>query len=327
MFGFARGRRIGVDLEYVRADINVVGLARSYFSTDEFRPFSRLRASEQCEAFYRAWTRKEAYLIACGEGLSFGLDQVEVSLIPTEPAIIWNILGFPNVSEGWTLKHLSPAAGYLGAAAVESKRVEFRFFKLAHTQLARGPAERCFVAGSDAGNAKSHFLGQSLYNLHVEKRKIIFCHRINRDAISCQIGPAPLRIPITYLGPTSSVKKRVIRPANGPGYRLAFSRFFHISPKRRGGRRGTRSPAGLSHRPSLLLQTRAATRPVCDVSMPSKSGRSVASRLLCRRSHLGMSAPRRSRNASLDQFTSLSLTYVVHLRIVTLSTSHGPASL
>lgn len=135
LFGFVRGRRIGVDLEYVRPDINVVGLARSYFSPDEFRRFSRLRASEQCEAFYRAWTRKEAYLKALGEGLSFGIDRVEVTFFPHEPAMLRKVSGMPSGSENWTLKDLPLAPSYLGAASVEGRSVTFKFSQLTARSL------------------------------------------------------------------------------------------------------------------------------------------------------------------------------------------------
>ena len=135
LFGFARGRRIGVDLEYVRPDINVVGLARSYFSPDEFRRFSCLRASEQCVAFYRGWTRKEAYLKALGEGLSFGIDRVEVTFLPHEPAMLNKVFGMPGGSENWTLKDLLLAPSYLGAAAVEGRSVTFKSSQLIDRSL------------------------------------------------------------------------------------------------------------------------------------------------------------------------------------------------
>lgn len=126
LFGFARGRRIGVDLECVREDADVLGLAKRYFSPDEFRQLRGLPASAQCEAFYCAWTRKEAYLKACGEGLSFGPERVEVSFIPAQPAMILKVAGARDVSEHWTLQHLSPGPGYLGAAAVEGSSITFR---------------------------------------------------------------------------------------------------------------------------------------------------------------------------------------------------------
>ena len=129
LIGFVRGRRIGVDVEYVRRDIDVLGLAKSYFSPEEFQRLRILPQSEQCEAFYRAWTRKEAYLKGCGEGLSSGLERVEVSFMPAERAIIRKTTGVCSGSERWTLKHLSLAAGYVGAAAVESRNAKFKFFR------------------------------------------------------------------------------------------------------------------------------------------------------------------------------------------------------
>ena len=130
LFGFARARRIGVDLEYVHPDIDALALAKRYFSPDEFWRLHRLPASRQNEAFYCAWTRKEAYLKACGEGLSFGLERVEVSFSPAEPPRIRAVAGVPNVSAAWTLKHLSPAPSYLGAVAVEGRSVIFKLFRL-----------------------------------------------------------------------------------------------------------------------------------------------------------------------------------------------------
>jgi len=55
---------------------------------------------------------------------------MEVSFILAEPATIWKTSGASNVSQRWTLKHLLPAAGYIGAAAVESRSATFKFFRL-----------------------------------------------------------------------------------------------------------------------------------------------------------------------------------------------------
>src|SRR4029077_16388359 len=114
----------------VRPNVDALALAKRYFSPDEFRRLRRLPASRQSEAFYCAWIRKEAYLKACGEGLSFGLERVEVSFSPAEPPRIRAVAGVPNVSAAWTLQHLSPAPGYLGAVAVEGRRVTFKLFRL-----------------------------------------------------------------------------------------------------------------------------------------------------------------------------------------------------
>jgi 4'-phosphopantetheinyl transferase len=129
LLGFLLGHRIGVDLERVRAEIDVEDLANRFFSPTEFRKLRALPADQQREAFYCAWTRKEAYLKGRGEGLSYGLDRVEVSLAPSEPPMIIKTFDDPNVSQRWTVQHLSPEPGYVGAAAVEANNIEFRCFK------------------------------------------------------------------------------------------------------------------------------------------------------------------------------------------------------
>jgi 4'-phosphopantetheinyl transferase len=127
LFGFARGHKIGVDVERIRPDIDVEDLAARYFSPNEFKKLRSLPADRQREAFYCGWTRKEAYLKARGEGLSFPLDRVEVSLTPNEPAIL-KASGDPRLSRRWIVEHLSPAPGYIGAAAVEARDIAFRGF-------------------------------------------------------------------------------------------------------------------------------------------------------------------------------------------------------
>ena len=129
LLGFARGRRIGVDLERVSAGADVLELARRYFSSNEFEILRSLMPEMQHEAFYCAWTRKEAYLKARGEGIFFGLERVEVSLIPGERAIIKKVSDDPNVSENWILEHLLPAPNYIGAVAVEGHDLTFTFFR------------------------------------------------------------------------------------------------------------------------------------------------------------------------------------------------------
>ncbi len=126
LFGFVRGHRIGVDLERARTDIDVEDLAKRYFSLNEFQKLCSLPADQRREAFYCGWTRKEAYLKGRGEGLSYGLHRVEVSLAPDEPAIILGASDDPDVSRHWIVHHLSPAPGYFGAAVVEAGNIAFR---------------------------------------------------------------------------------------------------------------------------------------------------------------------------------------------------------
>ncbi|MCW5313594.1 4'-phosphopantetheinyl transferase superfamily protein [Nostoc sp. KVJ3] len=103
-------RPIGVDLEYIRPMSDLEALAKRFFLPREYDMLRSLSPNQQQEVFFRYWTCKEAYLKATGDGLS-QLEQVEVSLTPTEPAKL-------QLSEDWSLFELVPANNYVAAVAV-----------------------------------------------------------------------------------------------------------------------------------------------------------------------------------------------------------------
>ena len=70
-------------------------------------------------AFYRCWTRKEAFLKALGSGLSHSLDGFSVSLLPEEPARLIRLDGDATAPNRWQIKGFSPEMGYEAAVAVE----------------------------------------------------------------------------------------------------------------------------------------------------------------------------------------------------------------
>lgn len=103
-------RQIGVDLEYIRPMSDLEALAKRFFLPREYEMLRSLSPNQQQEVFFRYWTCKEAYLKATGDGLS-QLEQVEVSLTPTEPARL-------QITEDWSLFELVPANNYVAAVAV-----------------------------------------------------------------------------------------------------------------------------------------------------------------------------------------------------------------
>ena len=72
-------------------------------------------------AFFYCWTRKEAYIKAIGEGLSEPLDRFSVTLTPGEPSRFRHLGGDPARAADWTLIHLVPAPGAVGALAYEGE--------------------------------------------------------------------------------------------------------------------------------------------------------------------------------------------------------------
>jgi 4'-phosphopantetheinyl transferase len=109
---------VGVDLERIRSDVAVAEIAERFFSRREVAMLRTLPTEVQREAFFRCWTRKEAYIKALGEGLSLPLDQFDVSLAPGEPAELLCTRPDPSEASRWSLREIVPAPGYVGAIAL-----------------------------------------------------------------------------------------------------------------------------------------------------------------------------------------------------------------
>jgi 4'-phosphopantetheinyl transferase len=121
LYGFTRHRRIGIDLEYIRTNFACEEIAERFFSPHEQAVLRTLPAEMKYEAFFTCWTRKEAYIKARGEGLSFPLDQFDVSLTPGKPAKLLNVVEDPLEAARWSLQALTPGPGYVAALAVEGQ--------------------------------------------------------------------------------------------------------------------------------------------------------------------------------------------------------------
>ncbi|MBW4493510.1 MAG: 4'-phosphopantetheinyl transferase superfamily protein [Oscillatoria princeps RMCB-10] len=118
LYAVTRHRLLGIDLEMLRPMPDAEKIAERFFSPLESAVLRNLPATDKQEAFFLCWTRKEAYLKAVGEGLT-GLDDVEVSLTPGEPAKVLSISGGVQDASRWSLQHLTPAPDCVGAVAVE----------------------------------------------------------------------------------------------------------------------------------------------------------------------------------------------------------------
>ena len=108
----------GIDIEQIRPIEDAV--ARRYFTAEEYRQLGALPDHHWLDGFYRCWTRKEAVVKAVGLGLSMPLTAFDVTLTPNSPAHITRIDG--QDATNWTLLHLDPAEGFVGALALQANR-------------------------------------------------------------------------------------------------------------------------------------------------------------------------------------------------------------
>ena len=126
LIALTEDHELGVDVEYMRADSASADIARRFFSPVEVEIFNSLAEEDQVAAFFRCWTRKEAFIKATGKGLSQPLDGFDVTLGPREPAALLRVDG--EDASRWTLSDVKIDEGYAAALAVEGRVSEIRFF-------------------------------------------------------------------------------------------------------------------------------------------------------------------------------------------------------
>ncbi len=110
LIALARGRRVGVDIEQVRAEFAGPGIAEHFFSPSEVQALSALPGGDRTRAFFRCWTRKEAFVKARGEGLSLPLDSFDVTLLAGDPPALLRVAADPGEAARWSV-HAVPIGG------------------------------------------------------------------------------------------------------------------------------------------------------------------------------------------------------------------------
>ena len=120
------GRRVGIDIEQLRAECDP-DLVQYALTDGERAEFRRIPLDQQATAFYRVWTRKEAFLKATGCGLSRPLTSFAVSVAPGKPPRLLHDEWANESSHGersswspyddlatWSFADFDPEAGLLG---------------------------------------------------------------------------------------------------------------------------------------------------------------------------------------------------------------------
>jgi 4'-phosphopantetheinyl transferase len=110
LIGVTCSQRIGVDVEWVRDDIDVEGFQRLVFSSGEAALLQHTDPKARAHFFFILWCRKEALLKGLGEGL-------------LNTPKLWD-----TQECNWTFLNLQPYPGYVAAAAAIERgldRTEF----------------------------------------------------------------------------------------------------------------------------------------------------------------------------------------------------------
>lgn len=118
LLAFSRGRALGVDVEQVHRVLDIDAIATRFFSAEEQKQLA-IVSEDRYAAFFRCWTRKEAYIKAIGEGLSLPLSQFDVSLASGDTNALLSTRPDGSEAARWSLREISVGSGYMAALCVE----------------------------------------------------------------------------------------------------------------------------------------------------------------------------------------------------------------
>lgn len=120
LLAVCRGSVVGVDVEEKRPLSDLHSLASHVFSPTELQTLHALPPAQQPDGFFNAWTRKEAFIKAVGEGFSYPLKKFAVTLAPGDPAQIIQVQGSTEAATAWNLYLLPPLPGFASALVIKA---------------------------------------------------------------------------------------------------------------------------------------------------------------------------------------------------------------
>jgi 4'-phosphopantetheinyl transferase len=126
VFACTEGSAIGIDVERVCQHDHLLDVAEVCFSPRERRTLAGLPPAVQTAAFYRCWTRKEAYVKALGTGLGSALQDFDVALRPGERPAVLRVKSHPFERTRWRMQSLAVPAEFVGALAIRGRGLRIR---------------------------------------------------------------------------------------------------------------------------------------------------------------------------------------------------------
>ena len=138
IYAMTKDRSVGVDIESIQTAFPVEDVARNFFSSTELSAFRALPITLRTEAFFKCWTRKEAFIKALGDGLSCPLSDFDVSLAPGEPARLLNVGWAPEETSRWCIADINAVVGCAAAVVFSGSRCRLH---VSHWDLNSGTDE------------------------------------------------------------------------------------------------------------------------------------------------------------------------------------------
>ena len=122
LFAFGLEAEIGVDVERIRTEFPGREIAERFFSEQEVAALGELPPEQSSEAFFRCWTRKEAYVKARGGGLQIPLRSFSVGLDEDQQIV-------DERGKEWSIYPFEPETGFAAAVAAEGRGWRVKYWE------------------------------------------------------------------------------------------------------------------------------------------------------------------------------------------------------
>jgi 4'-phosphopantetheinyl transferase len=116
--GVASAGELGVDVEHLSRACSCLDLARRFFAPPEIAFLEQTPPQRQPGVFLEFWTLKEAYIKACGLGLSAPLADFAFILAGPQPPVIRFLRGSHGEADQWRFAQLRLCGDYQAAVAL-----------------------------------------------------------------------------------------------------------------------------------------------------------------------------------------------------------------
>jgi 4'-phosphopantetheinyl transferase len=113
----SRSSDIGVDVENIQRDLDILALAPSVFAPTEVARVRQSPPDDRSDYFFSYWTLKEAYIKARGMGLSLALDGFWFDLSGAAPRVQFSER-CPDDPQRWRFRQFTPTPRHKLAVAV-----------------------------------------------------------------------------------------------------------------------------------------------------------------------------------------------------------------
>jgi 4'-phosphopantetheinyl transferase len=125
LYAVAKNKEVGIDVEYMRDVGRAERIIERFFSPEQKDFYNSQSESMKKTAFFRLWTRREAYGKAMGRGFSVPAADCGMPLMRDhgKPASV------PVVSGKWSIYDLENEDDYVSAVTVEGQIRRIEYFK------------------------------------------------------------------------------------------------------------------------------------------------------------------------------------------------------